>query len=92
MNGCNHKKNRDCKWCYECGAKHAGPKPKPTFKVGWYAITDHMEYPGCIGAVTMILLGLATDTQEWSEEVLIVNQSETWRGSADYVTRLVAAK
>lgn len=89
--GCSHKKTTGCIWCYECGAKRAGPKPKKTFEVGWYAIADNMEYPGCVGSVRMVLLGLAVQDQRWSEEVVIVNGSETWTGPAENITRLVAA-
>jgi hypothetical protein len=92
VRGCRHKKKDGCIWCYECGAKRAGTKPKKTFEVGWFAIDeDHdMDYPGRVAAVQINLLGLAVEHPCWSEEVVIVNGHDQWRGPADRVTRLVA--
>lgn len=92
--GCKHKKSSDhCIWCYECGAKIAGPKPEKTMKVGWYVIPKDGD-EGClgtIGAVKIDLLGLATLTPCWSESVVIVGvNGQSWSGPADRVTRLVA--
>lgn len=94
---CRHKKpdgglGLKLKYCYACGAKRAGEKPKPKFKVGWWAIADHLDGPGTITRVKIELLGLGIEEQRWYEEVTIVTDGgDMWQGPASSVTRLVAA-
>ncbi len=95
MSGCKHKKKDGAlglqlKWCPPCAQQKAGPKPKPKFQVGWYAIADNLDGPGTITRVRIHVVGEATDTPCWMESVQIQNGDDCWEGPADMVTRLVA--
>lgn len=94
---CRHVKREGAlglklKWCDICAKLKAGPKPKPTFETGWYAIARDMDDPGRITRVRIIVIGQATDYPSWTETVQIQNGYDTWEGPADHVIRLVAAK
>lgn len=89
--GCEHEwaKQHGCMWCNDCAAKRAGRKPKPTVEKGWWAISHNMDNPGRVHTVEIQLVGQAVMQPAWLEEVTIVNDSESWRGPAEHVVRLV---
>lgn len=81
---CEHPKERGCLWCRECGEKIAGPKPECVWQVGWLAKPCHdwdRELGEVIG-VEMYLMGLATPTPRWGEQLKLTYPSGSGSGTA----------
>lgn len=77
--GCNHKKEKNwILWCNTCAIIAAGPKPACKWRYGDYAREKRGNDNICkVLDSKMILVGTATETPSWSEDLIFEDGSGT---------------